>query len=308
MLNVQADFDDDKLLPGMSYEEQCTFYLKLIENEPLFGAGEEENCNSEWPITGDSFGRDFYDVTNSMKLFVIPLPLLSDDNQNFGIKIKLDPAENIWVAIGQDCKYSKAYRKANREIMAIYRLEDDEGNFQPPKERRKMNICLRLQYSDNENKVNTLNITGYEFLPEEPSYEEPQDDSSSSSDDKSFRPRPTPGEPSSGEPIDEAEANNIKDLYEGVKNDLMIEDAIKINSNYQISDWGSLKNNDEQTFSFYGGDPNFGEDDSGLSKMTKWSLVGGFVAFSLLIIIAGVIFVVHRKKSQKSYAAGKTNQ
>ena len=290
MLNVQAAFNDDQLLPGMAYDEQCTFYLKLIENEPLFGVDEEENCYSKWPTTGDSFGRDFYDVTNSMKIFVIPLPLLSDENQNFGIKIKLDPAESTWVGIGEDCKYSTAYRKANREIMAIYRLEDEEGNFQQPTQRRKMNICLRLEYWDQEEKFNTLNLSGYDFLPEEPS------------DDwgfKSFK---------SSLPIGEKEAENIKASYERVKDDLMIEDAIKINSNYQISDWGSLKNNDEQTFSFYGGDPNFGEDDSGLSKMTKWSLVGGFVAFSLLIIIAGVIFVVHRKKSQKSYAAGKTNQ
>ena len=285
MLNVQADFDDDKLLPGMSYEEQCTFYLKLIENEPLFGAGEEENCNSEWPITGDSFGRDFYDVTNSMKLFVIPLPLLSDENQNFGIKMKLDPAEGTWVGIGEDCKYSTAYRKANREIMAIYRLEDEEGNFQPPTKKQKMNICLRLQYWDQEEKFNTLNLSGYDFLPEEPS------------DDwgfKSFK---------SSLPIGEKEAENIKASYERVKDDLMIEDAIKINSNYQISDWGSLKNNDEQIFG----------ENRGVAKM-----VGGLVAGGFLIILL-VIFFLYRccKRSKNnpmnlpsgtrnSYAAGAT--
>ena len=284
MLNVQAAFDDDQLLPGMAYDEQCTFYLKLIENEPLFGVDEEENCYSKWPTTGDSFGRDFYDVTNSMKIFVIPLPLLSDENQNFGIKIKLDPAEGTWVGIGEDCKYSTAYRKANREIMAIYRLEDEEGNFQQPTQRRKMNICFRLEYWDQEEKFNTLNLSGYDFLPEEPSNDWGL---------KSFR---------SSQPIGEEEAENIKASYERVKYDLMIEDAIKINSNYQISDWGSLKNNDEQIFG----------ENRGVAKTVGELVAGGF-----LIILVFIILYRFCKKSkndrmnlssgtQNTYAAGAT--
>ena len=285
MLNVQAAFDDDQLLPGMAYDEQCTFYLKLIENEPLFGVDEEENCNSKWPTTGDSFGRDFYDVTNSMKIFVIPLPLLSDENQNFGIKIKLDPAESTWVGIGEDCKYSTAYRKANREIMAIYHLEDEEGNFQQPTQRRKMNICFRLEYWDQEEKFNTLNLSGYDFLPEEPSNDWGL---------KSFR---------SSQPIGEEEAENIKASYERVKYNLMIEDAIKINSNYQISDWGSLKNNDEQIFG----------ENRGVAETVGELVAGGF----LIILLVFIILYRFCKKSKNdpmnlssgtrnTYAAGAT--
>ena len=124
MLNIQAAFEDDKLLPGMAYDEQCTFYLKLIENEPFFGQKEEVSCRDNWPVTGNSFGRDFYDVTDSFKTFAIPMPLLSEENSNFGIKIRLDPAEGTWVGFGDSCKYSTVYKKADREIMAIYSLED----------------------------------------------------------------------------------------------------------------------------------------------------------------------------------------
>ena len=294
MLNIQAAFEDDKLLPGMAYDEQCTFYLKLIENEPFFGHKEEVSCIDNWPVTGNSFGRDFYDVTDSFKTFAIPMPLLSEENSNFGIKIKLDPAEGTWVGFGDSCKYSTVYKKADREIMAIYSLEDENGNFQQPTEKRKMNICIRFEHSDPEETSSELWLTEYDWLPAE----EPWDDDGPQF--KSFLPR-------ARESIAAAEALNIKEIYEGVKDELsMIEGAIKIDSKYEVSDWGSLTNNDEQVFG----------ENRGLTVMATWSLVGGLLGFLLIIII---IFIVYRccKRSENdpmnlpsgtrnSYAAGNS--
>ena len=307
MLNIQVAFDENKLLPGMAYDEQCTFYLKLIENEQFFGQAEEDNCLNNWPTTGIS-AKDFYDDTSSMKIFVIPLPVLSEENSFFGIKIKLDPAEGTWVGIGDDCKYSTAYRKANREIMVTYRLEDDDGNFQQPTHKQKMNICLR-SFWDSEFNANwdpteqftRLNLSGYDLLPEEPGWEDdgPQF--------KSFNPR-------SRQPISDGEASNIKESYEAVKSDLMIEDAIKINSNYEISDWGSLRNNDEQDFGVNLG--KWRSVNGGLTVMATWSLVGGLVGFIVLVLFIVLVYRCCKKSendpmslpsgTRNSYAAGNT--
>ena len=298
MLNIQAAFDENKLLPGMAYDEQCTFYLKLIENEPFFGQAEEENCLDNWPTTG-IYAQNFYDDTSSMKIFVIPLPVLSEENSFFGIKIKLDPAEGTWVGIGKDCKSSTVYRKANREIMAVYHLEDDDGNFQQPTHKQKMNICLR-SFWDSENNANwdpqepftRLNLSGYDLLPEEPDWEDegPQF--------KSFNPR-------SRQPISDGEASNIKESYEAVKSDLMIEDAIKINSKYEISDWGSLTNNAERDFG-----------DRGLTLMATWPLVVALVAFIVIVLFIVLVYRCCKKSendpmdlpsgTRNSYAAGNT--
>ena len=289
MLNIQVAFDDDKLLPGMAFDEQCTFYLKLIENEQYFGNREKENCEAQWPITGN-----FSDVTKSFKTFAIPLPLLSEENSYFGVTIKLDPAEGTWVGFGDNCKYSTVYKKANREIMAIYSLEDDNGNFQQPTEKRKMNLCIRLEHSDPEETSSKLWLTEYDLLPAEESWDDgPQF--------KSFLPR-------AKESIGSEEALNIKDSYEAVKDELsMIKDPIKIDSKYEISDWGSLSNNEEQIFG----------ENRGLTVMAAWLWpVGGLLGITLLVVI---IYIVYRccKRSENdpmklpsgtrnSYAAGNS--
>jgi len=293
MLNIQAAFYDDKLLPGMAYDEQCTFYLKLIQNEQYFGNTEKENCEAKWPITGNSSGRDFYDVTSSIKTFAIPLPLLSEENSYFGIKIRLDPAEGAWVGFSDNCRYSTVYKKANREIKAIYRLEDYDGNFQQPTEKRKIKICIRFEHSDPEEDFSQLYLTEYDWLPAEEQWDDdgPQF--------KSLFPR-------SGESINPEEGLNIKNSYEAVKGELMIEEAIKIDSYYEISDWGSFTNNDEQIFG----------ENRGLTIMATWSIVGGLLGFLLIIII---IFLVHRccktsendpmklpSGTRNSYAAGNS--
>jgi len=290
MLNIQVAFDDDKLLPGMAFDEQCTFYLKLIENEQYFGNREKENCEAQWPITGN-----FSDATKSFKTFAIPLPLLSEENSYFGVTIKLDPAEGTWVGFGDNCKYSTVYKKANREIMAIYSLEDDNGNFQQPTEKRKMNLCIRLEHSDPEETSSKLWLTEYDLLPAEESWDDygPQF--------KSFLPR-------ARESIGSKEALNIKDSYEEVKDELSkIEGAIKIDAKYEISDWGELSNNEEKIFG----------ENRGLTVMAAWLWpVGGLLGITLLVVI---IYIVYRccKRSENdpmklpsgtrnSYAAGNS--
>jgi len=290
MLNIQAAFEDDKLLPGMAYYEQCAFYLKLIENEQFFGNREKEKCETQWPITGYFIGRDFSDITDSFKTFVIPMPQLSEENSDFGIKIKLDPAEGTWVGFGDNCKYSTVYKKANREIMAIYSLEDENGNFQQPTEKRKMNICIRLEHLDSEETFSELFFSEYDLLPAEGEYDGPQF--------KSFLPR-------ARESIGAEEALNIKESYEAVKDELsMIEGAIKIDSKYEVSDWGYLANNDEQIFG----------ENRGLTVMATWSLAGGLLGFILVIIIICVVYRCCKRSeddpmklpsgTRNSYAAG----
>ena len=297
MLNIQAAYEDDKLLPGMAYYEQCAFYLKLIENEQFFGNREKEKCDSQWPITGNFIGRDFSDITDSFKTFAIPMPQLSEENSDFGIKIKLDPAESTWVGFGENCKYSTLYKKANREIMAIYSLEDENGNFQQPTEQRKMNICIRLEHPNDSDPGETFSelwLTEYDLLPAQESWDDdgPQF--------KSFLPR-------ARESIGSEEALNIKNSYEAVKDELsMIEGAIKIDSKYEVSDWGSLTNNDEQIFG----------ENRGLTVMATWSLIGGLLGFLLVIIIICVVYRCCKRSeddpmklpsgTRNSYAAGNS--
>ena len=291
LLNIQTAFEDDKLLPGMAWDEQCMFYLELIENEPFFGHEEELFCEEVWPVTGNSLGKDFSDITNSTKMFVIPMPPLSKEITDFGIKIRLDPTEGAWVGFGDNCNYSTVYKKANRDIRAIYHLEDEHGNFQSPNKKQQMNICIRVEHSDPERTFSKLWLRDYGFLPG--SDEESMNRKNSQKLKKShFRRK-------SMRRIAQTEALLIEENYKEVKDKLsLIEGAIKIDSKYKISDWGSLAENDEQIF----GQNRFRR------KIATGSIIGGSLGSLIIVII--IIFIVYRcykrSKNAGNYAAGRS--